>query len=156
MSNPNILPSNRAVLAAVIDPDQTSPGTATTGWVSMATYESLQAIVGVGDMETGGTVDAVLQQATDASGTGAKDISGKAITQLTKAGSKNDHQAIINLRSEELDVANAFTHVRLSVTVGDAVNSPASAKSDIFAVILGHNARYAPASDATTVSEVVS
>lgn len=146
---PNILPSDNAVLAAVIDPDAYSANTYTSGWVSMVTYEAIQAIVLVGTMATSSTVDAKLQQASDGSGTGAKDISGKAITQLTEAGTDSDKQAIINCRSDELDVANSFTHVRLSVTV-------AAAASDMGAVVLGHYARYAPATDAATVDEVVS
>ena len=147
--NVNILPSNEAVLAGVIDPDAYAAGTYTSGWVHMGTYEAIQAIVMVGTMATNSTVDAKLEQATDSSGTGAKDISGKAITQLTEAGTDSDKQAIINCRSDELDVANGFDYVRLSMTV-------ATAASDSGGIVLGHYARYQPATDATTVDEVVS
>lgn len=147
--NPNILPSDKAVLAAVIDPDAYSANTYTSGWVHMGTYESIQAIVMVGTMATNSTVDAKLEQATDSSGTSAKDISGKAITQLTEAGTDSDKQAIINCFANELDVANGFDYVRLSVTV-------ATAASDMGGLVLGHDARYQPATDATTVDEVVS
>lgn len=147
--NPNILPSNEAVLAGVIDPDAYTAATYTSGWVSMATYEAIQAIIFAGTLGTSATLDAKLEQASDGSGTGAKDITGKAITQLTQAGTDSDKQAIINCRSDELDVANSFTHVRLSMTIGTAT-------SDAGGVILGHYARYQPATDATTVDEVVS
>lgn len=147
--NPNILPSNDAVLAGVIDPDLNAAGTYTTGWISMATFEAIQAIVLAGALGTSATLDAKLEQATDSSGTGAKDISGKALTQLTDAGSDSDKQAIINCRSDELDVNNGFTHVRLSMTV-------AVASSDSAAVVLGHYARYQPASAISSVDEVVS
>lgn len=146
--NPNILPSNEAVLAAVIDPDATAASTVVSGWVSMATFEAIQAIVMAGTLGTSATIDAKLQQATDASGTDAKDISGKAITQLVKA-TDDDKQAIINCRSDELDVANSFTHVALSITVGTAT-------SDVGGLVLGHYARYQPAADVSTVAEVVS
>lgn len=149
MSNVNVKPSDEAVLAAAINPQSLSPGTATSGWVSMANFEKLQAIVAVGTLGASATADAKLQQASDSGGTGAKDITGKAITQLTKAGSDDNKQAIINLRSDELDVANGFTHVRLSITVGTAA-------SVVAGVVLGHDARYQPADDATTVDEVVS
>ena len=111
MSNPNNLPSNRAVLMATVDPDAYGAGTVTSDWVSLADFEYIQALVLVGEMQATSTVEAKLEQATDGSGTGAKDISGKSITQLTAAGSDDDKQAIINCRSEELDVTNSFTHV---------------------------------------------
>ena len=147
--NPNILPSNRAVLAGVIDPDAYAAGTVNSGWVSLADYGSIQALILVGTMAAGSTVDAKLQQATDASGTGVKDITGKAITQLTAAGTDDDKQAVINIRAEELDVNGGFTHVRLAIIT-------ATAASDSSGLILGHDARHQPATDLTTVDEVVS
>lgn len=147
--NPNILPSNEAVLAGVIDPDLNAAGTLTTGWISMATFQAIQAIILAGALGTSATLDAKLEQATDSSGTGAKDVTGKAITQLTDAGSDSDKQAIINCRADELDIANGFNHVRLSMTV-------AVASSDSAALVLGHYARYQPAADIATVDEVVS
>ena len=147
--NQNIKPSNDAVLVAVIDPDLNTAATLETDWISMGLFEAIQAIIMAGTLGTNATLDAKLEQATDSSGTGAKDISGKAITQLTQAGTdESDQQAIINCRSDELDVANSFNHVRLSMTV-------AVASSDSAALVLGHYARYQPATDATTVAEVV-
>ena len=144
----NTKPSNRAVLAAVIDPDAYAAGTYTSGWVSTVDYPAIQAIVMVGDMGASATVDAKLQQATSAAGAGAKDVSGRAITQLTQAGTDNDKQAVINCRAEDLDRDNSFTHVRLSITV-------ATAACDAGGLILGHDARYQPKDDASTVDEVV-
>lgn len=147
--NSNILPSDRVRVMGVIDPDATAASTVTTGYVSLADFGSVMAIIMAGTLGTSATVDAKLQQATDSSGTGVKDISGKAITQLTEAGTDSDKQAIINCRSEELDVANGFTHVRLSITV-------ATATSDVGGILLGLDARYEPVTDATTVDEIVS
>lgn len=147
--NSNILPSDRVRVMGAIDPDAIAAGTATTGWVSLADFGSVMAIVMAGTLGTSATLDAKLEQATDSSGTGAKDITGKSITQLTQAGTDSDKQAIINCRSEELDVANDFTHVRLSMTV-------AVATSDAGGILLGLDARYEPVTDATTVDEIVS
>ena len=127
MDNPNTLPSNRAVLAGVIDPDAATAATYTTGWISMADFGSIQAVIMAGTLGTSATLDA----------------------KLTQGGTDSDKQAIINCRAEELDVDNSFTHVRLSVTVGTAT-------SDVAAFVLGHDARYAPADDISTVDEVVS
>jgi len=148
MGNLNVLVSDQVTVAAVIDPDVTTASTVTSGWVSMADYGAIMAILFAGTLGTSATLDAKLRQATDGSGTGVKDITGKAITQLTEAGTDSDKQAVINCRAEELDVENSFTHVQLSVTL-------AVATSDLGAVILGFGARHQPATDVSTVDEVI-
>ena len=146
--NSNLLASQKAILAGVVDPDVLTAGTHDSGWVSLSDFEQIQAIIFAGTLGASGTVDAKLEQATDAAGTGVKDITGKAITQLTQAGGDSDKQAIINCRSEELDVENSFTHVRLRITV-------AAASCDGGAVVLGHAARYQVADDLASVAEVI-
>lgn len=145
-----LLPSDRAAVAGVIDPDVTAAGTVTTAWIDMADFQSIMAIILAGTLGSSATVDAKLEQATDSSGTGAKDITGKAITQLTDGGSDSDKQAVINCFADDLDLENGFTHARLSVTV-------ATATSDVGAVVLGMDARVEPASnnDLASVDEIV-
>ena len=145
----NLLPSDRATVIAVIDPDAYAAGTYTSGWVNMGQFDALMAVVMVGDLAATSTVDAKLQQATDAAGTGAKDVTGKSITQLTQAGTDSDKQVVVNCYADELDVENGFDYVRLSMTV-------AAAAADAGAIVLGFDARYQPATDAATVDEVVS
>lgn len=147
IQNPNIKPSSRGVLLGIVDPDAYAANTYTTGWVDLGAYESILALVLVGTMATNSTVDAKLEQATSSGGAGAKDITGKAITQLTEAGTDSDKQAAINCKSDDLDVAGGFRYVRLSVTV-------AVAASDMAGLVLGFDARYTPA-NAATVDEVV-
>jgi hypothetical protein len=148
--NSNVLPSDRVAIAGNIDPDAYAAGTYTTGWVSMAKFLAIMAIVQAGTLGASATLDAKLEQATDGSGTGVKDIAGKAITQLTKAGSDDDKQAVINLFADELDINNGFTHARLSITVGTAT-------SDAGGIVLGLDPRsdVASASDAASVDEIV-
>lgn len=149
--NINQKPSDRVAVAATIDPDATGASTVTSDWVSMADFGSLLAIIEVGTLGTNATVDAKLRQATDSSGTGAKDITGKAITQITQAGSdQSDTQAVINLFADELDVNNSFTHAQLSITVGTAT-------SDVGGMVLGLDPRYGKASDSdlASVGEIV-
>ena len=148
-SGPNILPSDRARVMATIDPDVTAASTVVSDYVAMAQLQSIMAIVMAGTLGSSATLDAKLVQATDSSGTGAKDITGKAITQLTEAGTDSDKQAVINCRADELDTANDFTHVALSLTV-------AVATSDAAGIILGFDARYEPATDLASVDEIVS
>jgi len=134
---PNAKGSELLSVLATIDPASIAAGTVTTGWVSAANHHNLLAVIQTGALGTAATLDAKLQQASDSSGTGAKDISGKAITQIVKAAGDNK-QALINLRPEELDVNGGFAYVRLSLTVGTAA-SLASAQ------LLGINPRYASA-----------
>jgi hypothetical protein len=143
---PNAKGSELLSILATVDPASISAGTVTTGWVSAGNHHNLLAVIQTGALGTAATLDAKLQQASDSSGTGAKDISGKAITQIVKASGDNK-QALINLRPDELDVANGFAYVRLSLTVGTAA-SVAGAQ------LLGVNPRYASA-DAQNQASVV-
>jgi len=104
-----------------------------------------------GTLGSSATLAAKLEQASDSGGTGAKDITGAAITTMTQAGTdQSDTQAVINCRAEQLDLANGFSHVRLSMTV-------AVATSDAAGILLGGNARYGPASDndLASVGEII-
>lgn len=143
-------PSEMAAVVAVIDPDANTAGALTTAYVDASKFEQIMAIVMAGTLGSSATLDAKLVQATDSSGTGVKDISGKAITQLTQAGTDSDKQAIIQVRADELDVAGGFRYVALVHTVGTAT-------SDSGAVVLGLNPTYGPASDydLSTVDEIV-
>lgn len=137
-----------AVLAAV-SPVSQAPGTVTSGWVSVANHERFLALVQTGVLGASATVDAKIQQATDSSGTNAKDITSKAITQIVKASGDNK-QALINLRAEELDSNNGFNYVQLSITVGTAA-------SQVGAVVLGGMGKQLPATltNAASVAQVV-
>jgi hypothetical protein len=145
--NVNIKPSDRGTLLGRITP-QSATTAKSTGWVSMATLGSALATVMVGTISSSGTVDAKIEQATDGSGSNAKDVSGLAITQLTQAGTDSDKDVEINVQPTDLDRANNFTHIRLTIT-------PATAAALIAGTIRGFSSRYQPATDATTVDEVV-
>ncbi|MBK8434510.1 MAG: hypothetical protein IPL28_25880 [Chloroflexi bacterium] len=142
----NAKPNDISTLVGVIDSDAYGTGDYSTGWIDMGDWGALQAVVGAGTLGASATLDAKLEQASDGSGTGVKDITGKAITQLVKA-SNDDDQAIILLRDDELDVANGFTHARLTITVGTAT-------SDAGAMVFGQYARYTPTALASVVEVV--
>jgi hypothetical protein len=143
MGYPNVKPSDRVSLQAVIDPVSQGVGTVTSGWVSMITFENVLAELKVGTIGASGTVDAKLQQAQDNGGTGAKDVAGKAITQITAS----DQRALLNMRAEELDVNNGYCFVRLSVSVGTAA-------SEIAASLYGLDPRYGVAAAMANVQVV--
>ena len=129
--------SEMLAILATIDPASQSVGVATTGWVSVANHHGLLAVVQTGVLGTLATVDAKLQQATDSTGAGAKDVAGRAITQIVKATGDNK-QALINLKPEELDTLNGFGFIRVALTVGVAASITG-------AQLLGVNPRFAPA-----------
>jgi len=135
---PNAKGSELFAVLATIDPASLAVGTVTTGWLSVANFHALVASIETGVLVTSATLDAKLQQALDSSGTSAKDITGKAITQLTQAGGGSAKQVLINVKPEELDTVNGFGFVRLSITVGVAASLAG-------AQVLGVNPRYAPA-----------
>ncbi len=138
---PNAKGSERLAVLASIDPSNQAAGVAASAWIALNTHHTLLAMIETGAMANGSTVDAKLQQSTDAAGTGAKDIAGKAITQLAQAVNGANRQALINLRPDELDVNGGFTYVRVVVTV-------ASAAAQTAAQLLGVDPRFAPAEGA--------
>lgn len=134
---PNAKASELLAVLATIDPVSQAAGTVTTGWITVANHHGLLAVIQTGVLGASATLDAKLQQATDSSGTSAKDITGKALTQIIKATGDNK-QALINVKPEELDTVNGFGFVRLSITVGVAASLTS-------AQLLGINPRFAPA-----------
>lgn len=136
---PHLKFTDRVAVLGTIDPISQAAGTAVTAWIPMDKWHSVAAILMTGVLGASATVDARLRQATDGSGTGAKDVVGKSITQLVKA-SHDGKQAILQCTGEDLDVNGGFTHVALSVTV-------ATAASLISAVLMGTNGRFEAASD---------
>jgi hypothetical protein len=143
---PNSLGSENLAVLATLDPVSQAAATVTTGWVDARKFAMITAMIATGVLGASATLDAKLQQASDSSGTGAKDITGKAITQIVKASGDNK-QAFINVRPEDLDVDNSFAFVRLSVTVGTAA-------SLIFAGLFGLFPRQGTASDSNQAGVV--
>lgn len=134
-----VKPSQRVGVVGVISPVSQGVGAVSSGWVDATAFHNYLAILKTGVLGTAATVDAKFQQATDNAGTGAKDVAGKAITQLVKATNDND-QVTIDLKQEDLDFNNGFKFFRLTVTVG-------AAASLVDAAILGLDPRYGFATD---------
>lgn len=148
MYNANLKPSLVISELACIDPDAYAASTVVSAYVEAAKFNKLRAVIMAGTLGTGATLDAKLVQATNGAGANAKDIAGKAITQLTQAGTDSDKQAVIELDPSELDSAGLFTHVAISMTIGTAT-------SDAGALLQGLFPTYAPPTDASSVDEIV-
>jgi len=102
----HLYPANKAV------------ATHNTDWLDMRDHHRAQFIVIVGEMAAGATVDFKLQEATDSDGSGAQDIDGKSITQLTQAGGDANSICVVEIQAEEMDVADDFRYLRGVLTVG--------------------------------------
>ena len=134
---PNAKGSEELSILATIDPVSQGAGTVTTGWVNVANYHALLAVIQTGVLGVAATLDGKVQQAQDNAGTGVKDVATKAIVQIVKATGDNK-QALINLKPEDVDNINGFGFIRLSLTVGVAA-------SLVSGQLLGVNPRYATA-----------
>jgi hypothetical protein len=97
-----------------------------------------------------GTVNMKLQRASDAAGTGAEDITGASITQLTQAGGDSNKQVILQYDTQG-EKGNAKNYIGVVVTLG-------TAGADMGCVLLGFDPFLSPASeeDLSTVDEIVS
>lgn len=148
--NLNARGSEQVAIGGVIDPDAYGTGAQTSDYMDMGQFNGAMAIISAGDLVTNATLDAKLVQAQDSAGTGSKDISGAAITQLTQAGTDSNKQAIITVDANALDMANGFTHVALVMTL-------ATAGGDAAGILLGVGSRTEPVSDVdlSSVDEIV-
>ncbi len=91
-------------------------GGISTHWNSLMNYHRVAVVVDVGVL--GSTLDVAVWQATNVAGTGAKVVTGKALTQL--AATDDDSHCVIELRTEELDVDGGFDCIRVQTESGAA------------------------------------
>ncbi len=136
----------RMSLVGAIDPQLVDNTSKTSDWAAGADFEEFEILLMVGATAT--TVNAKVQGATDASGTGAADLTGKAITELEAAD--DNKQVRIRVSAEELR-AQSKSHLALVVTVGDGTSG-----AQIAAAIYGLKPHYLPADeDLASVDETV-
>jgi len=125
--------------------DNRAIGVYNTGWAAAHTHHRFVVLLDVGEMAQGATVDFVLQEATDALGTNAANIAGKAITQLTQAGGDGDDLIVMECRMEEM--TPGYDYVRGVLTIaGGAV--------ECALLGIGVVARYVPVPTGT-ITEIV-
>ena len=103
----------------------------------------------LGVLGASATVDWALKGDTASGGSYATTITGKTITQLTKAGTDDNKQVVVEVTSEEV-AAQGLRYIRDTTTVGVAA-------SLISVTGLAGGLRFSPASEAdlTSVDEIV-
>ena len=134
-------------VVGIIDPDAYTASTYLTGAIDMSKWGRVVFIVMAGDLGSSATVDFKVTEAATSGGS-YSDITGKAITQLTQAGTDDNKQALVEVLASELGSGKQF--LKGSLTVGTAT-------SDAGVIVLGFHPRFGPAGDqdATTVDEIV-
>mgnify|MGYP003572427098 CR=1 FL=1 len=134
-----------AKVVQCLDPDAYA-ATAQNGTViDTAGYDELLYIVQAGDLGTSATLDAKAQEGDASNLSDAADITGAAITQLTKASPDDSNQAcLIRIKLN----ANRKRYHRIVVT-------PGTAACDAGAIALLTNTGKLPVSQPTYVAESV-
>jgi hypothetical protein len=92
------------------------------GWLSMKNFARVMAYVEIGTWNSGDDLDECrLQQATDSSGTSAKDLTTDASGGNYDTDNPVDADGdfvVLEARAEDLDTTNGFDYVRLYVAEG--------------------------------------
>jgi hypothetical protein len=143
------LPSEQVAVVGQIVP---KAATAVTGFSLLSTYVPLSkfyqylVLLGAGNIASG-TIDAKIRVYTSATGAGAADVSGLAITQLT--ATDDNKVVLLNIQAAEL-LAAGKTHFTLAVKSAVSTNAFAC-------YILGLHPHYGPANDhdLANVDEIV-
>lgn len=123
-------------------------GTYETDWLPMADAQQATAILRVGAMGAGATVDFYLEQAITLVGSGAKAIVGKEVTQLVQGVDADNDQRVIELNTDEMDATNRFDCVRAVLVIAGA-----AVYTDV--ILFRHTLNYKPPVTAGVIDEIV-
>lgn len=98
-------------------PSAARTANATGSWVHVGNAISAVVVIDIGAVSgTSPTLDIKLQQATTNTGTGAKDITGATLPQITASGANK--QFAIEINPDVLDSANGYQFIAPVLTVG--------------------------------------
>lgn len=132
-------PSEFAAVTSVIEADEIATGTEDCAtYTNMANFEQALIVFNIGVGSATGTIVCSVVQATDASGTGAKAITGKTTAAIATAGDQVQHT--FDIKAADLDVAGGFDFIGPRMVVATDV-------FDAGAIVLGFNPYNGPASD---------
>jgi hypothetical protein len=126
--------NEQVYIQQVSPPAVTTTATVPASYIDVTDFERFAFLISVGDVGVGGTVDAQVVQATAAAGTGSKNITGAVATQLVAAD--DNVYVVIEVQSDQLDIANDFRYVAITVTVAATVS--------LEVLFLGLNPRHVP------------
>lgn len=138
-------------LIGTIDPDAYGTGITSTDVIDMLYWKEVLFVVQAGTITSTGTIDFEVNYDTASNGSFTNVVTGKAITQLTAAGTDSDKQALVRVTDEEVAaMAAGARYIR-----GDA--SLLAAGADFGVVVLGVPKHYGSAAeyDIASVDEII-
>ena len=127
----------------VAGPAVVATGTVPASYIDVSNFERFQFKINMG--ATDGVLDAQVVQATAAAGTGSKNITGAAITQLS--ATDDNKQALIEVQVSKMDINNDFRYVAITIT--------AAGTTTLSCEFRGLNVGRAPVTQHTNVDEMV-
>lgn len=139
--------SDELAIISQIDPAKPSATTLSGDVFDLSKWKKALVVACVGTLGTSACVDVKLQCATTSGGTYADFSPAKAITQLTKVGSDDNKQVLLNLDASALPEGKRWVKPLLTVT---------RAATFVSLTVLGGNPRHAPvdSSDLASVDEI--
>lgn len=112
-----------------------------TGWVSMENFDRATLYAEIGTWDSGDDLDTLkIQQATDSSGTGVKDLTTSASSGNYNTDEPLDADgdfAYLEVRAEDMDADNSFTHIR-----GTSAEAGNSGVDNVTLVLLRYGAKH--------------
>lgn len=121
-----------------------------TAYVSLANYHRAALVIHLGNVSATGTVTFQIRQATNTSGGSVKGIpttAGQSKITTALANADDNGIVVIELRTEELDVANGFDCVGVRYDVDTDT-------ADFSAILYGIEPRFSPVTS-TGFNEIV-
>lgn len=117
---------------ATVQPQSTNTEVSSS-WVSAANYHRFAAILWTGAIASTGTLNFKVEQATDGSGSNAKNL----IVATALTDDDDNKRIALLFDAEDMDQDNGFKFLRLTVTA-------ATAASLVHAELFGYNPRFGP------------
>jgi hypothetical protein len=115
-----------------------------TGWNDVSEFHRVLVLFDIGEPGQGATIDVDVEEAQDANGTGAQNVTGIAPAQIVAA----DTGGFVCIEFQTEDMTPGYRYINVEVTVANAAYT--------YAVkLFGHEARYPPV-PVTNWHEVVS
>lgn len=142
--------SERLAVVGTIDPDAYGTGAQNTDVIDMRYWRRVLFVVMAGELGSSATLDFAVNGDTASDGLFATAITGKAITQLTQAGTDADKQVLLEVTAEEV-AAQGLRYIRGTATLGTAT-------SDYGVAVLAepaHGSLDVRTQDLATVDEIV-
>lgn len=127
----------------VANPAVITTATVPASYIDVSNFEAFAFVFELG--ATDGVVDLQVVQATAAAGTGSKNITGAAITQLS--ATDDNKQVAVEVDVNKLDLANGFRYVAVTATIAGATTAAI--------VFYGYNPKSAPVSQPAAFAQHV-